>query len=54
VLGALPGLPRRFIATGHFRNGILLAPGTAAVMADTLEARPPAIDLQPFALSRFP
>ena len=26
ILGSIPGRPRHFIATGHFRNGILLAP----------------------------
>ncbi len=44
---------RRFVATGHFRNGILLAPATAAVMADLIEGRPPAVDLQAFSPSRF-
>ncbi len=28
------------VATGHYRNGILLAPATAAAIADVLEARP--------------
>ncbi len=32
-----PGL---FIASGHFRNGILLAPVTARIMADLLQGRP--------------
>ena len=44
---------RRFVATGHFRNGILLAPATAVVMADLIEGRPPSIDLSAFASSRF-
>ncbi len=44
---------RMFIATGHFRNGILLAPATAVVMADLLEDRTPAIDLAPFTPARF-
>jgi glycine oxidase len=51
VLGrsALPGL---FLATGHFRNGILLAPVTALVLADELTGGG-ARDLTPFAISRF-
>lgn len=59
LLGELPFHPqweqpqRRFVATGHFRNGILLAPGTAAVMADLLDGRRPPIDLQEFRPSRF-
>ncbi|HEY7254486.1 MAG TPA: hypothetical protein VIG37_28620 [Methylomirabilota bacterium] len=28
-----PGIDALFVATGHYRNGILLAPVTAAVMA---------------------
>ena len=48
--GPLPGL---FLATGHFRNGILLAPVTALAMADCL-AGSGARDLSPFALGRFP
>ena len=38
-----------FVATGHFRNGILLAPVTAQVVADAIEGRTPAHDLRPFA-----
>ncbi len=48
--GPLPGL---YLATGHFRNGILLAPVTALAMADCL-AGSGARDLSPFALGRFP
>jgi glycine oxidase len=33
VLGPAPGIDALFVATGHYRNGILLAPVTAAVMA---------------------
>ena len=43
----------QFIATGHFRNGILLAPATAAVMADLIEGKSPAIDVVPFSPVRF-
>jgi glycine oxidase len=38
----------RFVATGHFRNGILLAPGTAHAIADLVCGKMPAIDLAPF------
>jgi hypothetical protein len=48
--GPLPGL---FLATGHFRNGILLAPVTALAMADCL-AGSSARDLSPFSVGRFP
>jgi glycine oxidase len=42
-----------FFATGHFRNGILLAPATAAVLTELLEGGTPSVDLAPFAPNRF-
>ena len=53
ILGATGPSRRTFFAAGHYRNGILLAPGTASVLADLLEGRTPAVDPAPFALSRF-
>lgn len=44
----------QFLAAGHHRNGILLAPGTAHVIADLVCGRTPAIDLVPFAPHRAP
>ena len=41
------------VATGHFRDGILLAPITAQVMADVIEGRGPEYDLAPFSPQRF-
>jgi hypothetical protein len=42
----------QFLAAGHHRNGILLAPGTAHVIADLVSGQTPAIDLAPFAPHR--
>jgi glycine oxidase len=52
ILGptALPGY---FAATGHYRDGILLAPITALVMSQLLRGRAPEFDLQPFSPLRF-
>jgi glycine oxidase len=50
---AFPSLPRSFACTGHFRNGILLAPGTARVMAQLLQGKTPAISLANFSPARF-
>ncbi len=36
------------VATGHFRNGILLAPATAKAIADLMEGKEPAVDLSVF------
>jgi glycine oxidase len=48
VLGALPNRSNHFIAAGHFRDGILLAPATALVMAQLLLGETPFVDLTPF------
>ncbi len=52
ILGAT-ATPGYYVATGHFRDGILLAPITAHLMADLVEGRPPQYDLGPFSPSRF-
>jgi glycine oxidase len=52
LLGALPHQPNHFMATGHYRDGILLAPATAHVMAQLLSSEAPSIDLTPFSPAR--
>jgi len=52
ILGAT-ATPGYYVATGHFRDGILLAPITAEVMTFVIEARTPEHDLKPFSPSRF-
>jgi glycine oxidase len=52
ILGAT-GTPGYFVATGHFRDGILLAPITAQVMAQVIEGKYPEHDLAPFSPARF-
>ena len=47
-------VPHVFIATGHFRNGILLAPITAQIMADLIFGQPSPVDIGGFSLDRFP
>jgi glycine oxidase ThiO len=41
------------LATGHYRNGVLLTPITAEVVADVVLGRSPEVDLKPFHWSRF-
>jgi glycine oxidase len=41
------------LATGHFRNGILLAPITAQAIAELIATGKAPIDLAPFAIERF-
>jgi glycine oxidase len=45
--------PGYYAATGHFRDGILLAPITAEVMAAVIEDRTPEFDLAAFSPARF-
>ncbi len=52
VIGSL-NHPRVLFATGHYRNGILLAPGTAKLIASLLFHETPPIDLRPFHPSRL-
>lgn len=52
ILGAtaMPGL---YVATGHYRNGILQAPATARLIADLVCGTAPALDLAPFGPERL-
>jgi glycine oxidase len=45
--------PGVFVASGHFRNGILLAPLTARIMADLVAGNPSRVDISPFSPLRF-
>ncbi len=46
--------PNTWVATGHFRNGILLAPATARALSQLIRGETPSIDLAPFAPGRYP
>ena len=52
ILGATR-TPGYFVATGHFRDGILLTPVTAHVMAQVVTGGQPEYDLSPFSPARF-
>ena len=47
------GVPGYYVATGHFRDGILLAPITARLMAQVIEGKTPDYDLGAFSGARF-
>src|SRR5713101_978505 len=42
-----------FLATGHFRNGILLTPITAQLISEVIRGQSLALDLRPFRHERF-
>jgi glycine/D-amino acid oxidase-like deaminating enzyme len=48
--GAIPGV---IYATGHYRNGVLLAPITAAIVADLIEGRKPRLPIDSYLPDRF-
>jgi glycine oxidase len=52
LLGPISSGQNHFIATGHYRNGILLAPATALVMARLLSGEQPSIDIRPYSPDR--
>jgi glycine oxidase len=52
ILGVIPGQPNHFVASGHYRNGILLAPATAHVIAKLILGETPSVDLSPYSPAR--
>lgn len=53
VIGPWPGVEGLFVATGHGRNGILLAPITARVLRELVVDGRASLDLTPFLPDRF-
>jgi glycine oxidase len=47
-LGRTPKFDNMFIATGHYRAGLYLAPGTAVVMSRLIRGEAPGVDMTPF------
>ncbi len=52
ILGATD-VENFFVATGHYRNGILLAPVTAQLVGDAILGQEPSLSLEPFSPLRF-
>ncbi|MBI2016389.1 MAG: glycine oxidase ThiO [Candidatus Rokubacteria bacterium] len=53
VLGPWPGVEGLWLATAHFRNGILLAPITARLMTDWITTGAPGLEVGDFLPARF-
>jgi glycine oxidase len=53
LIGALSDQPNHFIAAGHYRDGILLAPATAHLIGQLLCGEEPSIDLASLSPERF-
>ena len=53
LIGRLPHIPSVIISSGHYRNGILLSPVNAGIVADLVENNQPEISLALFDPVRF-
>jgi glycine oxidase len=53
ILGADPRVEGLIYATGHYRNGILLAPITAQAISELIIKGESRINLAPFSVARF-
>jgi len=51
-LGPVESLPGLWVASGHYRNGVALAPITAKIMSQWMTGEKPSIDLPTFAVDR--
>jgi len=51
-IGAVPEHENVFINAGHFRNGLVMAPASAKLIADLMLGVEPAINPQPYGLER--
>ena len=53
IIGKLDHKPKVILATGHYRNGILLSPVTAKIVADEIDGSVSEIGLGQFRPDRF-
>jgi glycine oxidase len=52
IIAPLPGVDHVILATGHHRNGILLAPITARMVTEMITGAAPSVPLRPFSYRR--
>ena len=52
AIGPVPGWRDLFINAGHFRNGVVLGPASARLLADLVLGRPPIVDPGPYVPER--
>jgi len=53
MIGRVPEISNLYVAAGHYRSGIHLAPATACVLADMLSGTIPAVDTAAFSVGRL-
>lgn len=47
-IGAVPGVDNLFVNAGHYRNGLVLAPASAQLMADLVSGKKPVLNPAPY------
>ena len=47
-IGRVPGVDNLWVNAGHYRNGLVLAPASARLLADLVAGRPPRVDPRPY------
>lgn len=53
-IGPYPGIAGLFLNAGHFRNGVVMGPASARLLADLVAGRPPILDPEPYRLAGGP
>lgn len=53
IIGRHPLIENLWLNTGHFKNGVVMAPAAARLLTDLLTANHPIVDPSPFAADRF-
>ncbi len=53
ILGPVPGLSNVFVGAGHFRSGLQMSPGSAAILADVICGSETVISLEGLTIDRF-
>jgi len=51
-LGAVPDLEGAFVAAGHYRSGILLAPITGLLLKEMILGQASTLPIEPYQMSR--
>lgn len=52
MIGRVPDFHNLYIAAGHYRSGLHLAPGTAVLVSDLIEGVQPCVDPEPFRVGK--
>jgi len=53
IIGEVPGWNGVYLATGHWKKGILLSPVTGRILADLILDGATSIPIEPLSITRF-